>query len=172
VTAIDNESIQIEEEEKEDSKPLKTYPISRRPTHGNTIAGFIPTVQSEESVKAGQIIAYPVATENGEIALGRNLLIAFMPYYGWNYEDAIVVSETLVVHFKSQHIREITIDIREGEERTKQKLDRARYSKDEIKLLADANDESNGHHEGVIKNREKVCVGQLLAGRILRGCEG
>src|SRR5207244_5838528 len=74
-----------------------------------------PVVKMGQKVKKGQIIADTAATKNGELALGRNVLVAFMSWEGYNFEDAIIISEKLVKNdtFTSIHIEEFEIEIRE-----------------------------------------------------------
>ncbi len=74
-----------------------------------------PIVSLGDEIKAGQVIADGAATHNGELALGHNALVAFMPWDGYNYEDAILVSESLVREdtYTSIHIDMFEIEIRE-----------------------------------------------------------
>ena len=85
-----------------------------------------PIVQVGQKVKKGQIIADGAATYHGELALGRNVLVAFMPYDGYNFEDAIIISERLVKEdtYTSIHIEEFEIEIRET------KLGREEFTRD------------------------------------------
>jgi DNA-directed RNA polymerase subunit beta len=83
----------------------RTYPLIRYDrTNQNTILDQRPSVKVGQQVEAGQIIADGPAIDNGELSLGRNLLIAFMPWNGYNFEDAIVVREGLVKDHKLSHI--------------------------------------------------------------------
>lgn len=83
----------------------RTYNLIRYDrTNQNTILDQRPSVQVGQQVEAGQIIADGPAIDNGELSLGRNLLIAFMPWNGYNFEDAIVVREGLVKEHKLSHI--------------------------------------------------------------------
>src|SRR2546430_16200079 len=74
-----------------------------------------PIVKKGQRVKKGQIIADGAATNQGELALGRNVLVAFLTYDGYNFEDAIVISQRLVKDdtFTSIHIEEYDVEIRE-----------------------------------------------------------
>jgi DNA-directed RNA polymerase subunit beta len=74
-----------------------------------------PVVEKGQKVKKGDLLAEGAATDKGELALGQNLLVAFIPWYGGNFEDAIVVSENLVRegHYTSAHIQDFTIDVRD-----------------------------------------------------------
>jgi DNA-directed RNA polymerase subunit beta len=84
-------------------------------TNQNTCLNQKPIVQVGDKVKAGDVIADGMATEGGELALGKNVLVAFMPWQGYNFEDAIVVSERCVRDdvFTSIHIEEFEIQVRD-----------------------------------------------------------
>jgi len=73
-------------------------------------------VQSGDTIVKGQILADGQATDNGELAVGRNLTVAYMPWEGYNYEDAIIISEKVMQddYFTSVHINEYTMDVRES----------------------------------------------------------
>jgi DNA-directed RNA polymerase subunit beta len=90
---------------------LKKY----RKSNQETCLNQHPLVKTGEHVKKGQVIADGSATQNGELALGRNVLVAFMPWEGYNFEDAIVVSERLLKEdmFSSVHIKEETVSARD-----------------------------------------------------------
>ncbi len=90
---------------KQSSGELRNYPLIRFDrTNQNTILDQRPTVKVGEQVDGGQIIADGPGIEKGELSLGRNLLIAFIPWFGYNFEDAIVVREGLVKDHKLTHI--------------------------------------------------------------------
>ena len=74
-----------------------------------------PVVDKGQKIKKGDMLAEGAATEKGELALGQNLLVAFIPWYGGNFEDAIVVSEEVVRNglYTSAHIEDFTIDVRD-----------------------------------------------------------
>jgi DNA-directed RNA polymerase subunit beta len=87
------------------SGEVRNYPLIRFDrTNQNTILDQRPAVKVGEKVNAGQIIADGPGIDAGELALGRNLLIAFVPWRGYNFEDAIVVREGLVKDHKLSHI--------------------------------------------------------------------
>ena len=80
-----------------------------------TAINQVPIVRSGQEVKAGEVLADGPCTDQGELALGRNVLVAFMPWEGYNYEDAIVISERLVKEdlFTSIHIEEYEVEARD-----------------------------------------------------------
>ncbi|HAT16778.1 MAG TPA: hypothetical protein DCS76_03220, partial [Gemmatimonadetes bacterium] len=83
-------------------------------TNQDTAINQRPLVTDGQEIQPGGIIADGPSTDNGELALGRNVLVAFMPWYGYNYEDAIVISEKLVKEdvFASIHIQELELHVR------------------------------------------------------------
>ena len=92
------------------------YPLTKfRRSNQNTCINQKPVVEEGARVERGQVLADGPCTENGELALGRNILVAFMPWRGYNYEDAILVSERLVKDdfFTSIHIQEFDIEARD-----------------------------------------------------------
>src|SRR5690606_5740513 len=94
---------------KSDDGELQSYPLQKfvRSNQGTCI-NQKPTVHKGQRVEKGEIIADGPSIDNGELALGRNILIGFMTWEGYNYEDAILISEDLVKHdvFTSIHIEE------------------------------------------------------------------
>src|SRR5215475_5278953 len=92
------------------------YPLTKfRRSNQNTCINQKPIVAEGEKVERGQVLADGPCTQNGELALGRNILVAFMPWGGYNYEDAILLSERLVKDdvFTSIHIEEFDIEARD-----------------------------------------------------------
>ncbi len=109
-----NEEITIKPEggaKERDSYRLTKY----RRTNQDTCFNHRPMVRAGDIVKAGEVIADGPATDHGELALGQNVLVGIIPWNGYNYEDAILVSERIVKQdvFTSIHIREFTAEIRE-----------------------------------------------------------
>ena len=95
---------------------LKKYTLSKfLKTNQNTIVNLRPIVRKGQKVKAGEVLTEGYATQNGELALGRNLKVAFMPWKGYNFEDAIVISEKVVREdvFTSIHIEEHQLEVRD-----------------------------------------------------------
>ena len=89
-------------------------PIYRR-TNQSTTVNLKPLVRKGDKVVAGQVLTEGYATQDGELALGRNLKVAFMPWKGYNYEDAIVLSEEMVKWdiLTSIHVDEYMTEVRE-----------------------------------------------------------
>ena len=95
---------------------LKEYCIPKfRRTNQNMTIDLRPICNKGQRVKKGDILTEGYATENGELALGRNLLVAYMPWKGYNYEDAIVLNERIVREdvLTSVHVDEYSLDVRE-----------------------------------------------------------
>jgi DNA-directed RNA polymerase subunit beta len=119
-----------------------------------------PIVKKGQRVKKSQIIADGAATLQGELALGRNVLVAFMTFDGYNFEDAIVISQRLVKEdvFTSIHIEEYDVEIRET------KLGREEFTRDipNVSERALANLDENG----VVRVGTRVFPGDILVGKI------
>src|SRR5947208_2501516 len=119
-----------------------------------------PIVKKGARVKKGQILADGAAVHQGELALGRNVLVAFMTYDGYNFEDAIVISQRLVKEdiFTSIHIEEYDVEIRET------KLGREEFTRDipNVSERALANLDENG----VVRVGTRVGPGDILVGKV------
>ncbi|HLU47291.1 MAG TPA: DNA-directed RNA polymerase subunit beta, partial [Planctomycetota bacterium] len=120
-----------------------------------------PIVEKGEKVKKGQIIADGAATHDGELALGRNILVAFMSWDGYNFEDAIVVSERLVKDdvYTSIHIDEFEVEIRET------KLGREEFTR-EIPNVSERV-LKNLDETGVVRIGTHVKQGDILVGKVV-----
>ncbi|MCP4653266.1 MAG: DNA-directed RNA polymerase subunit beta [Candidatus Omnitrophica bacterium] len=135
---------------------LKTFERSNADTSVNQR----PLVDVGEDIKKGQIIAEGMATQHGELALGTNLLVAFMPWRGYNFEDAIVISERLVKDdiLTSIHVEKFEIDAREtrlgNEEITR---DIPNVSEETLKNLDDT---------GVVRIGAEIMPDDILVGRV------
>ena len=122
VTYVDANEIRIKYERTDDEKfvsfkPEETVyrlPIYRR-TNQSTTVNLVPIVRKGDKVEKGQVLTEGYATQNGELALGRNLMVAFMPWKGYNYEDAIVLSEEMVKWdvLTSVHVDEYLTEVRD-----------------------------------------------------------
>lgn len=127
-------------------------------TNQNTTINLKPIVKIGMKVKKGQVLCDGFATQNGELALGINILVAFMPCKGYNFEDALVISERVVKEdlFTSIHIVEYSIEVREtksGMEELTNKL-----LKEEVRNNYDKN--------GIIRVGKEVKPGEILIGKI------
>ena len=95
---------------------MKEYRIPKfRRTNQNMTIDLRPICSKGQRVTKGDILTVGYATENGELALGRNLLVAYIPWKGYNYEDAVVISERMVRDdvLTSVHVDEYSLDVRE-----------------------------------------------------------
>jgi len=143
--------------EEEDEYLLRKYQRSNQ----NTCINQRPLVKAGDKVKAGDVIADGPATDHGELALGKNLLVAFLPWEGYNFEDAIIISEELLKEdtFTSIHIDVFEIDARDTklgpEEITR---DIPNMSEDVLLRQLDEN--------GIIRIGAKVHAGDILVGKV------
>src|SRR5690606_30650022 len=103
VEYVDANEIKVRYNRSEDQKlvsfddDIKTYRLIKfKKTNQSTCINLKPIVKKGETVTKGQVLCEGYATQNGELALGRNLKVAFMPWQGYNFEDAIVISERVV----------------------------------------------------------------------------
>jgi DNA-directed RNA polymerase subunit beta len=140
---------------------LKIYDLVKfRRTNQDTCINLKPIVKKGDSVKSGTPLCEGYATQNGELALGRNLQVAFMPWQGYNFEDAIVISERVVRDdtFTSIHIEEFELEVRDtkrGEEELTSEI--PNVSEEAVKNL----DEN-----GIIRIGAEVKEGDILIGKI------
>lgn len=126
----------------------------------NTALNQRPLVRVGQHVKKGQILTDGPATSHGELSLGKNLLVAFMPWHGYNFEDAIIISEKLVINdtLTSIHIEEFTINVREtklGPEELTREL--PNVSEEGVKNLDE---------QGVVRVGTYVESGDILVGKV------
>jgi len=137
------------------------YPLKKFwRTNQDTAINQRPLVQIGEELKEGDIIADGPSTDFGELALGRNVLVAFMPWYGSNFEDAILISEKLVKDdvFTSIHIQELELHVRD----TKRGMEEITR---EIPNVAEEN-LTDLDERGIIREGARVQSGDILAGKI------
>ena len=151
-----------EEEEFVSFEPaLKEYRIPKfRRTNQNMTIDLRPICDKGQRVKAGDILTEGYATENGELALGRNLLVAYIPWKGYNYEDAVVISERMVREdvLTSVHVDEYSLDVRE----TKRGMEE--FTADIPNVSEDATRDLD--ENGVIRIGARVEPGDILIGKI------
>jgi DNA-directed RNA polymerase subunit beta len=139
----------------------KRYKLPKyRKTNQNTCINIRPIVSKGEKVVKGQVLTEGYGTENGELALGRNLRVAFMPWKGYNFEDAIVMSERVVREdiFTSIHIDEYLLEVRD----TKRGLEE--LTSDIPNVSEDAT--KNLDENGLIRIGAHVKPGDILIGKI------
>ena len=138
-----------------------TYDLVKfRKTNQGTCINLKPIVKKNDKVIKGQVLCQGYATENGELALGRNLKVAFMPWKGYNFEDAIVISEKVVREdiFTSIHIDEYSMDVRDTKLGSEELTDDIPNVSEEATKDLDEN--------GMIRVGAEVSPGDILIGKI------
>ncbi|MDN6209760.1 DNA-directed RNA polymerase subunit beta [Bifidobacterium crudilactis] len=144
-----------------DDGTQSSYKLSKfQRSNQTTCYNQVPTIKDGERVEAGSVLADGPATQNGEMALGKNLLVAFMPWNGYNYEDAVIISQRLVQDdtLSSIHIEEYEIDARET------KLGSEEITRDLPNVGEDA--VANLDERGVIRIGAEVEAGDILVGKV------
>ena len=139
----------------------KTYFLVKfRKTNQGTNINLKPIVQKGDRVKKGQVLCEGYATEKGELALGRNLTVAFMPWKGYNFEDAIVISEKVVREdiFTSIHVDEYSLEVRDT------KLGAEELTHDIPNVSEEATKDLD--ENGMIRIGAEVKPGDILIGKI------
>ena len=140
---------------------VKEYRIPKfRRTNQNMTIDLRPICNKGQKVQKGDILTEGYATENGELALGRNLLVAYMPWKGYNYEDAIVLNERMVRDdiLTSVHVDEYSLEVRETKRGMEEFTnDIPNVSEDATKDLDDT---------GIIRIGARVAPGDILIGKI------
>ncbi len=140
---------------------VKRYQLTKfRKTNQSTCINLKPIVAKGEKVNKGQVLCDGYATQNGELALGRNLKVAFMPWKGYNFEDAIVISERVAREdiFTSLHIDEYVLEVRD----TKRGLEELTNDIPNVSEEATRELDSNG----LIRVGAEVKEGDILIGKI------
>ena len=167
VEYVDANEIKIRYERTEDQvlvsfdDDLVTYKLIKfQKTNQSTCINLKPIVTKGQKVTKGQVLCEGYATENGELALGRNLKVAFMPWQGYNFEDAIVISERVVSQdiFTSLHIEQFELEVRDtkrGEEE---------LTSDIPNVSEEATKDLDEH--GIIRIGAEVHEGDILIGKI------
>jgi DNA-directed RNA polymerase subunit beta len=167
VEYVDAEQIKIRYERDDEERlvsfddDLKTYYLTKfQRTNQNTSINLRPIVRKDDKVVKGQVLCEGYATQDGELALGRNLMVAFMPWKGYNFEDAIVISEKIVKEdiFTSVHIEEFSLDVRD----TKRGIEE--LTNDIPNVSAEATKDLN--EDGLIRIGAEVNEGDILIGKI------
>ncbi len=140
---------------------IDTYPMVKyQRTNQDTCFLQKPVCAVGDRVEAGQVLADGPSTYAGELALGRNVIVAFMPWNGYNYEDAILVSSRVVKEdvFTSIHIKEFSIEVRET------KLGPEKITRDIPNTAEDAFEHLDA--EGIVRIGAKVKSGSILVGKV------
>ncbi|NOX48781.1 MAG: DNA-directed RNA polymerase subunit beta [Chlorobi bacterium] len=167
VEFVDANEIRIKYSRHEDEKLVsfeddeKTYYLTKfKRTNQNTSINLRPIVQKGDKVQKGQVLCEGYATQDGELALGRNLMVAFMPWKGYNFEDAIVISEKVVKEdiFTSVHIEEFTLEVRD----TKRGIEELTADIPNVSAEATKDLDDNG----IIRIGAEVKEGDILIGKI------
>ncbi len=140
---------------------VKSYPLVKfRKTNQGTSINLKPIVKKGDKVSKGQVLSEGYATQKGELALGRNMKVAFMPWKGYNFEDAIVISEKVVREdiFTSIHIDEYSLDVRDT------KLGNEELTNDIPNVSEEATKDLD--ENGMIRIGAEVKPGDILIGKI------
>ena len=167
VTYVDANEIRIKYDRTEDENfvsfsPVETVyklPIYRR-TNQSTTVTLKPIVRKGDIVETGQVLTEGYATQNGELALGRNLMVAFMPWKGYNYEDAIVLSEEMVKWdvLTSVHVDEYLTEVRD----TKRGMEE--LTSDIPNVSEDATKDLD--EDGIVRIGAHIEPGDIMIGKI------
>ncbi len=167
VDYVDAQKITIKYDRTDDERLVsfeddyKTYNLVKfRKTNQSTCINIKPIVRKGDRVEFGQVLCEGYATEAGELALGRNMMVAFMPWKGYNFEDAIVISERVAREdiFTSLHIDEYTLDVRDT------KLGAEELTADIPNVSEEATKDLD--ENGLIRVGAEVKPGDILIGKI------
>ncbi|WP_419869811.1 DNA-directed RNA polymerase subunit beta [Chryseobacterium sp. CT-SW4] len=167
VEYVDADKITIKYERSEDEdlvqfeSATKTYNLTKfRKTNQSTTITLRPNVRVGDTVEKGQVLCDGYATENGELALGRNLVVAFMPWKGYNFEDAIVINEKVVREdwFTSIHVDEYSLEVRDT------KLGMEELTADIPNVSEEATKDLD--ENGMIRIGAEVKPGDIMIGKI------
>ncbi|MEM7185434.1 MAG: DNA-directed RNA polymerase subunit beta [Bacteroidota bacterium] len=167
VEYVDANEITIKYDRSDDERMVsfdgdsKTYNLIKfRKTNQSTSINLKPIVSKGDRVAKGQVLCQGYATEKGELALGRNMKVAFMPWKGYNFEDAIVISEKVVRQdiFTSIHIDEYSLEVRDT------KLGNEELTNDIPNVSEEATKDLDEH--GMIRIGAEVKPGDILIGKI------
>ena len=167
ISFVDATTIKIKYERNEEEEftsfedSEKTYNIPKfRKTNQNTTVDLRPIGKVGQKVSKGEILTEGYATENGELALGKNLKVAFMPWKGYNFEDAIVLNERLVSDdvFTSVHVEEFSLEVRE----TKRGMEE--LTSDIPNVSEEATKDLD--EKGIVRVGARIKPGDILIGKI------
>lgn len=160
VEKVDSKNVFILGEDK-DGAYIDHYPMQKNlRTNQNTTFGQFPIVKKGQKIDARQVVADGPSMDKGELAIGKNVMVAFMPWNGYNYEDAIVISEKLIREdtFTSVHIYEKEVDARELKDGVEE------ITKD----IPNVKEEDLAHldESGIIKIGTQIKPGMILVGKV------
>ncbi len=167
VTYVDADTIRIRYDRDEDQEFIsfdsaeKEYRLPKfQKTNQNTTIDLRPIVRKGDRVEKGEILTEGYATENGELALGKNLKVAYIPWKGYNYEDAIVLSERIVREdmFTSVHVVEQLLEVRE----TKRGVEE--FTADIPNVSEEATKDLD--ENGIIRIGARIEPGDIIVGKI------
>ena len=167
VEYVDADQVRIKYDRTEEENLVRfdsdvtTYNLVKfRKTNQGTCINLKPIVKKGDRVAKGQVLCQGYATENGELALGRNMKVAFMPWKGYNFEDAIVISEKVVRNdvFTSIHIDEYSLEVRDT------KLGNEELTNDIPNVSEEATKDLD--ENGMIRIGAEVKPGDILIGKI------
>jgi len=161
VEAVDSTAIVVKGEDARGRTVVDNYPLTKfHRSNQNTCMNQKSIVRVGDKIKKGQVIADGPATDLGELALGQNVLVAFMPWSGYNFEDAIIISEKLVKEdrYTSIHIEEFEIEARDT------KLGKEEITRD----IPNLGEETlrNLDENGIIHIGAEVMPGDILVGKV------
>ena len=140
---------------------VKEYRLTKyQRTNHSTAINLRPIVKKGDKVRKGQVLCEGYATQGGELALGRNMMVAFMPWKGYNFEDAVVISERVVREdiYTSVHVEEFTLEVRET------KRGNEELTRDIPNVGNDATKDLD--ENGIIRIGAEVKEGDILIGKI------
>ncbi len=140
---------------------VKEYRLTKyQRTNHSTAINLRPIVKKGDKVKKGQVLCEGYATQGGELALGRNMMVAFMPWKGYNFEDAVVISERVVREdiYTSVHVEEFTLEVRET------KRGNEELTRDIPNVGNDATKDLD--ENGIVRIGAEVKEGDILIGKI------
>ena len=161
VIYVASDEVRVQTPEQKKSGDYDSYKLLKyQKTNQDTCYHQRPVVELGQQVQKGDVLADGPATFNGELALGRNILVGFVPWNGYNYEDAVLISRRVVKEdmYTSIHIKEFTTEIRET------KLGPEKITRDIPNTAEKTLDNLDG--EGIVRIGAKVRSGDILVGKV------
>ena len=161
VIYVASDEVRVQTPEQKKSGEYDSYKLLKyQKTNQDTCYHQRPVVELGQAVQKGDVLADGPATFNGELALGRNILVGFVPWNGYNYEDAVLISRRVVKEdmYTSIHIKEFTTEIRET------KLGPEKITRDIPNTAEKTLDNLDG--EGIVRIGAKVRSGDILVGKV------